>query len=77
MFIVKKVTTVERYCPNGHNPMPDLFPLSNQLLRFCHVCGMPIKERHVLHDAAYCTDCYNPVDSSWDYCPCCGQERGD
>ena len=75
MFTVTKVTTFEGYCPNGHTPLPDLFPLSTNSVKFCHTCGIPLKERQVTHDAAYCADCNNPVDPSWNYCPYCGQGR--
>lgn len=67
MFMVKKVTTFEGYCPNGHLPLP--------LQRFCHVCGASIKEELETRDAAYCSDCNSRVDPAWNYCPCCGQGR--
>jgi len=75
MFTVKKVTTLERYCPNGHEPFPDLSPETNHSLKFCHICGASIEERQQLYDAAYCFNCNKPVDPAWDYCPYCGQGR--
>lgn len=75
MFTVKKVITFERYCTKGHTPLPDLWPRCKHSVGFCHICGMPLQERPVPYDAAYCTDCNHPVDPSWNCCPCCGQGR--
>jgi len=75
MFTVKKVTTFECYCPNGHTPLSDLLPQGSHSVRFCHICGMPIEERQVTYDAPYCADCNNPVHPSWNYCPYCDQGR--
>ena len=75
MFTVKKVTTFEGHCPNGHPPLPDLLPQSNHSVRFCHICGAPIKEEQETRDAAYCSNCNKPVDPAWNYCPHCGQGR--
>ena len=77
MFAVKKVTTTERYCPNGHIPLPDLLAQSSHSVRFCHICGLSVKERRVPYDAPYCAVCNNPVHPSWNYCPYCGQGRED
>ena len=75
MFIVKKVTTLEQYCLNGHTPLSDLLPQSNHSIRFCHICGLLLMEGQVLYDAAYCANCNNRVEPRWDYCPYCGQGR--
>ena len=75
MFRVKQLPTIEDYCPNGHTPLSDLFPQSTRLVKFCHICGAPLEERQVTHDAAYCSNCNNPVDPSWNYCPYCDQGR--
>jgi len=78
MFIVKRVTTVEHYCPNGHR-LSDLLPQGILHLlnsgRFCPVCGFRVEEREVAYDGAYCADCMSPVDPSWNYCPYCGNRR--
>ncbi|KKM21883.1 hypothetical protein LCGC14_1630940 [marine sediment metagenome] len=71
MFTVKKVTTFERYCPDGH----DLLPETNHAERFCHVCGTSVEERRVRYDAAYCFNCNSRVDPAWNCCPHCGQGR--
>ncbi len=75
MFTVKKVTTLERYCPNGHEPLPRLFPETDHQVRFCHICGALVEERQETCDAAYCSNCNKPVDPAWNYCPYCGQGR--
>lgn len=73
MFTVKKVTTVEQYCPNGH---PLLLPIHFlNPARFCHLCGQRLEERRTPSDAAYCLDCNNPVEPSWNYCAYCGKGR--
>lgn len=75
MFTVRRVVTIEHYCPNGH-PRSDLLPI--HLLnsaRFCHLCGQHLEEQRATSDAAYCVDCYNPVDPNWNYCPYCGKGR--
>jgi len=77
MFAVKRVTTVERYCPNGHILLPDLLAQSSHSVRFCYICGLSVKEKQVPYDAAYCAVCNNPVNPSWNYCPYCGQGRED
>ena len=73
MFTVKKVTTFEGYCPNGHKPLFDLPSETNHSVRFCHICGTSIEERVVSYDAAYCSNCNSPVNPAWNYCPYCGQ----
>jgi len=73
MFTVKRVTTVEHHCPNGHTPLPDLFP--DHSVKFCHICGLPLEERQEPYDAAYCANCNSPVNPIWNYCPYCGQAR--
>ena len=75
MFTVKKVTTFERYCPNGHAPLSDLLPQGNHSVRFCHICDALIKEEQTVYDAALCDNCNNLVHPSWNYCPYCGQGR--
>lgn len=75
MFIVKKVTTLEQYCPDGHTPLSDLLPPSNPSVRFCHICGRPLREGQMPCDAAYCANCNNRVDPHWNYCPYCGHGR--
>ena len=76
MFTVKKVTTVECYCPHGHTPLTNLLPQEQHSPPFCHICGLPIEQRQVTYDAAYyCADCNNPVHPSWNYCPYCSQGR--
>jgi len=71
MFRVKKATTLEHYCPNGHEPR--LFPETNHSVRFCPICGTSIEERQENYDAACCSNCNNRVDPTWNYCPYCGQ----
>lgn len=73
MFIVEKITTIERYCPDGHTPVPDL-PQSNNL-RFCPICGASIEEHQTTYDAALCANCNNRVCPTWNYCPYCGRAR--
>lgn len=85
MFAVKGATTVEYYCPNGHETLPDLLPpdpadrdllgLADHAMRFCHICGAPIEVRQVIYDAAICADCNKSVNPEWNYCPYCGQGR--
>lgn len=75
MFVVEKVTTLERYCPNGHEPLFDLLPETNHSVRFCHICSTSIEERQVTYDAAYCSNCNSQVSPAWNYCPYCGQGR--
>ncbi|MBA7637668.1 hypothetical protein ES703_45314 [subsurface metagenome] len=74
MFTFKEATTVERYCPTRHTLL-DPLPQSNQPIKFCSTCGMPLGERKVTYDAPYCANCDSPVEPWWDYCPYCGQER--
>ncbi|GAI14293.1 unnamed protein product, partial [marine sediment metagenome] len=71
MFAVKNVTTVERYCPNGHEALPDLWREDDHSVKFCPICGIPVEERIVPYDAPYCSDCNKPVNPSWNYCPYC------
>ena len=75
MFTVKRVTTVEHHCPNGHTPLPDLFPEDDHSVKFCHLCGAPISQQETTYDAAFCANCGNPVHPTWNYCPYCGQGR--
>lgn len=75
MFRVKQVPTIEKYCPNGHTPLPDLPSPYTRPVKFCHICGAPLEESQVTHDVAYCANCNNPVDPSWNYCPYCDQGR--
>jgi len=77
MFAVKKVTTIERYCPNGHILLPDLLAQNSHSVRFCYICGLSVKEKQVPYDVPYCAVCNNPVNPSWNYCPYCGQGRED
>jgi hypothetical protein len=74
-FKVKEINTVERCCPNGHNPLPDLWPEDNHSVKFCYECGASIEERQATYDAAYCANCNNPVNPTWNYCPYCGHGR--
>jgi len=75
MFKVEKGTTSERYCPKGHQPIPNFSPEDDPKVKFCHVCGAPIQERQVTYDVAYCANCNNQVYPYWNYCPYCGQAR--
>ncbi|MBA7650602.1 hypothetical protein ES703_58412 [subsurface metagenome] len=75
MFEVKSTPTVERYCPNGHPPLPDLRSEDDHSIKFCPICGTPIEERPITYDAAYCANCNNLVNPTWNYCPYCGQGR--
>jgi len=75
MFTVKRVTTVEHHCSNGHTPLPDLLPQSSHLVRFCHICGASTEEGQTTYDAAFCANCDSPVHPTWNYCPYCGQGR--
>lgn len=77
MFTVKKVPRVECHCPKGHTLPPDLFPQSSYSVRFCSICGMPTEEKQITYDAAFCANCNNPVDPTWNYCQYCGQGRED
>jgi len=77
MFAVKKVITIELCCPNGHILLPDLLAQSSHSVKFCHICGLSVKERQVPYDAPCCAVCNNPVNPSWNYCPYCGRGRED
>ncbi len=77
MFRVKKATTLEHYCPNGHEPLFSLFPETNHSVRFCPICGQPTEERSLPYDAPYCANCDNRVDPCWICCPHCGRGRDD
>jgi len=75
VFRVEKRTTTERYCRNGHNLMPHLWPGDDDSVKFCHICGASIEERQTIYDAALCANCNNPVHPTWNYHPYCGQAR--
>lgn len=70
MFIVERVATFDYHCPNGH-----AVPMTNQRnrLRFCPVCRARLEEESVLFDGAFCDNCRNEVDPTWEYCPYCGK----
>ncbi len=71
MFKVETSRFTERYCPNGH----ELLPQNDHQVKFCHICGAPVRERLTVYDAAICANCNNQVDPTWNYCPYCGQAR--
>ncbi len=71
MFTVRRVTTVEYRCPNGHA----LEAPVGRSVRFCHLCGLTVEARNVSYDAPYCAGCNSPVDPNWAYCPYCGRGR--
>jgi len=75
MFKVETRPTIERYCPRGHPPLLGLWPEDAHSVKFCHICGIPIEERQATYDAAYCANCNNPINPTWNYCPYCGQGR--
>lgn len=75
MFKVETRPTTERYCPQGHQPLFDLWPEGDHSVKFCHICGTSILERQVTYDAALCGICNSPVNPEWNYCPYCGQGR--
>ena len=75
MFKVQERSITERYCPNGHEPLFDLFSETDHSVKFCRICGASIEERQVTYDAAYCANCNSPVNPTWNYCPYCGQGR--
>lgn len=72
MFKVETRPTTERYCPNGHPPLPDLFSETNHSVKFCHICGTSTEEQQTTYDAAFCANCNSPVNPSWNFCPYCG-----
>lgn len=72
MFKVETRPTTERFCPNGHPTLPDLWPEHDHQVKFCHECGAPIEERQTTYDAAVCSNCNKPVNPTWNYCPYCG-----
>lgn len=75
MFKVETRPTTERYCPNGHEPLPDLWPEDDHSVKFCHICGTSIEEHPTTYDAAFCANCNSPVNPASNYCPYCGQAR--
>ncbi len=75
MFKVEKTITTERCCPNGHSPLPNLWPENDHSVKFCPICGTSIEEEQTVYDAALCANCNNPVHPSWNSCPYCGQSR--
>ena len=75
MFKVEQKTYTERYCPNGHEPLVGPLPEWDAPIKFCHICGASIEERPTTYDAALCTNCNNPVNPQWNFCPYCGQGR--
>jgi hypothetical protein len=75
MFKVETRKVMDRWCPNGHTPLLDLFPEDDHSVKFCHICGLPLEERQESYDAPYCANCNSPVHPTWNYCPYCGQGR--
>lgn len=75
MFKVETREVMDRWCSNGHSPLPDPWPSSDHAPKFCHLCGAPVRQQATTCDAALCANCNNPVDPTWNYCPYCGQDR--